>query len=68
MFGASIDDISAGVSPKTNELIISQTDTVVGRVDLPYASPKLKKAWFKNGILEIYLESSDSESVTDSPS
>lgn len=68
MFGASIDDISVGINHRTNELIISKTGTVVGRVDLPWASPEIKKAWFKNGILEVYMKSEDSESVNDSPS
>ncbi|WP_222918707.1 gas vesicle protein GvpH [Natrinema sp. SYSU A 869] len=66
MFGTSIDDISFGINPKTNELVISKTGTVVGRVDLPWASPEMKKAWFKNGILEVYIKSEDFESVSDS--
>ncbi len=68
MFGASIDDISVGINPRTNELVISKTSTVVGRVDPPWASPEIKKAWFKNGILEIYMRSEDSELVNDSSS
>lgn len=68
MLGASIDDISVGIHPKTNELVISKTDTVVERIDLPWTSPEMKKAWFKNGILEVYMKSEDSESFKESPS
>jgi HSP20 family molecular chaperone IbpA len=68
MFGASIDDISVGINHSTDELIISKTGTVVGRIDLPWASPQMKKAVFKNGILEVYMKSENSEPVNDSPS
>ncbi|ELZ01633.1 hypothetical protein C482_06262 [Natrialba chahannaoensis JCM 10990] len=68
MLGASLDDITVGMTPRTNELIIKKTGTVVGRVDLPLAAPEMKEAWFKNGILEVHLKSEDSEALTDSPS
>jgi HSP20 family molecular chaperone IbpA len=68
MLGASIDDISVGISRKRNQIVISKTNTVVGRVDLPGGSPEMKGAYFKNGILEIYMKSGDTGSLTDSSS
>ncbi|ELY92744.1 hypothetical protein C483_07247 [Natrialba hulunbeirensis JCM 10989] len=68
LFGASLDDITVGVNPRTNELVIEKTGTVVGRVDIPWASPEMQNAWFKNGILEVHMKSDDSEPLTNSPS
>ncbi|WP_255169244.1 Hsp20/alpha crystallin family protein [Natrononativus amylolyticus] len=65
--GASKDDLSVGVNPKTNELVISKTGTVVGRVDLPWESPEMSQAWFKNGVLEVYMTSDDPKSHAESP-
>ncbi|WP_084777683.1 Hsp20/alpha crystallin family protein [Natrialba sp. SSL1] len=67
LFGASLDDITVGVNPRTNELVIEKTGTVVGRVDLPWASPEIQNAWFKNGILEVHMKSDDADSLSNSP-
>lgn len=61
LLGASKDDVSAGINPRTNELVISKADTTVGRVDLPWSSPETKNAWFNNGILEVRVRSADAE-------
>jgi len=59
--GANKDDLTAGINPETNELVIKKTDTTVGRVELPWASSEMQKAWFKNGVLEVYIRSDDAE-------
>ncbi|ELY23430.1 hypothetical protein C500_19919 [Natrialba magadii ATCC 43099] len=68
LFGARLDDITVGINPKTNELVIKKTETVVGRVDLPWTSPEMQNAWFNNGILEVHIKSDDSGSISNSPS
>lgn len=59
--GASKDDLTAGINPETNELVIKKTNTTVGRVELPWTSSEMQKAWFKNGVLEVYIRSDDAE-------
>ncbi|SER69508.1 gas vesicle protein GvpH [Natrinema salaciae] len=66
MLGASIDDITVAIDPRTNELVIRKSARVVGRVELPRDSPDITKAWFKNGILEVYLKADDSEPLEES--
>lgn len=68
LLGASINDISVGINPRTNELVVRKNDTVVGRVDLPWDSPEVEGVWFKNGILEVYMRSGDSRSLEESSS
>lgn len=59
--GANKDDLTAGINPGTNELVIKKAGTTVGRVEVPWTSPEMQKAWFKNGILEVYIRSDDAE-------
>jgi HSP20 family molecular chaperone IbpA len=59
--GAHKDDLTAGINPRTNELVIKKTGTTVGRVELPWTSSEMRKAWFKNGVLEVYIQSDDTE-------
>ncbi|MFU8869385.1 gas vesicle protein GvpH [Natronococcus sp.] len=59
--GADKDDLTAGIDPRTNELVIRKTNTTVGRVELPWSSPEMQTAWFKNGVLEVYIRSDDTE-------
>ncbi|MDG5818711.1 Hsp20/alpha crystallin family protein [Natronococcus sp. A-GB7] len=59
--GADKDDLTAGIDPRTNELVIRKTGTTVGRVELPWTSSEMQKAWFKNGVLEVYIRSDDTE-------
>jgi HSP20 family molecular chaperone IbpA len=59
--GANKDDLTAGINSRTNELVIKKTGTTVGRVELPWTSSEMQKAWFKNGILEVYIRSNDTE-------
>jgi HSP20 family molecular chaperone IbpA len=60
--GANKDDLTSGINPRTNELVIKKTGTTVGRVELPWTSSEMRKAWFKNGVLEVYVRSDDTES------
>ncbi|WP_343233786.1 gas vesicle protein GvpH [Natronococcus sp. A-GB7] len=59
--GANKEDLIAGIDSRTNELIIKKTGTTVGRVELPWSSAEMRKAWFKNGILEVYIRSDGTE-------
>ncbi|WP_331234460.1 hypothetical protein [Natronorarus salvus] len=68
LLGASIDDISVGISQKANQIVISKMNTVVGRVDIPLNSTEMKGAYFKNGILEVYMKSEDTGSLNDQSS
>lgn len=63
--GASKDDISVGINPKTNTLVISKEGTVLRRVDLPWHSPKTTNVWFNNGILEVRLRSTSSDELNE---
>lgn len=55
--GASEDDISVGIDPRTNQLVIAKNSTVVGCVDVPFESPEATSVWFNNGVLEVRLRS-----------
>lgn len=66
--GATKEDLTAGINPETNELVIKKTSTTVGRVELPWTSSEMRNAWFKNGILEVYIRSNDAEQPGDSTS
>lgn len=57
--GASKDDLSVGIHPNTNQLVISKDGTVLERVDLPWKSPETTKVWFHNGILEVRLRANE---------
>lgn len=58
--GASKDNLSVGIDPVANTLIIAKKGTVLGRVELPWDSPETTKVWFNNGVLEVHLQSSSS--------
>ncbi|WP_290812990.1 Hsp20/alpha crystallin family protein [Halovivax sp.] len=58
--GASKDDVSVGMNPSTDQLVISRGGSVVGRVDLPWKSAEATNVWFNNGVLEVRLRSDDS--------
>ncbi|MFP8955627.1 Hsp20/alpha crystallin family protein [Natrialbaceae archaeon A-CW3] len=57
--GASKDDLSVGINPTTNQLVISKEGTVIDRVDLPWESSETTVVWFNNGVLEVRLRSSE---------
>lgn len=57
--GANKDDLSIGINPTTNVLVISKDRTIFERVDLPWDSPEPTKVWFNNGVLEVRLRSAD---------
>ncbi|SEO87156.1 GvpH protein [Halogranum amylolyticum] len=54
--GATIDDVSVGIDPRANELVVQREGTVVGRIVIPWESPVVSRVWFNNGILEVRLE------------
>lgn len=53
--GATLDELSVGIDPRTGHLVIDRAGTTVGRVDVPWESPEATRAWFQNGVLEIRL-------------
>ena len=57
--GASKSDLSVGIDPRTNELVIGVDGTVVERVDPPWRSVEASKVWFNNGVLEVGLRPTD---------
>ncbi|WP_254534505.1 gas vesicle protein GvpH [Halomarina litorea] len=57
--GATEDDITVGIKPQTNQLVIGRNGEVVGRVDIPWESPEATRVWFNNGILEVRLSPAD---------
>ena len=52
---ASRDDLSVGIDPRTNELVIGVAGTALERVDPPWRSVEATKVWFNNGVLEVRL-------------
>lgn len=57
--GATRDDLSVGIRPRTNALQIARDGTVLRRIDIPWASPEATRVWFNNGVLEVRLQPSD---------
>lgn len=53
--GADRDDLSIGLDPRTNELVIGVRGTVLERVDPPWRSVEATRASFNNGVLEVRL-------------
>lgn len=53
--GADIHDLTVGIHPGRNALVIGQGDAVVARVPLPWESAESTKTAFNNGILEVRL-------------
>lgn len=53
--GASKDELSVGIDPRTNELVIGRDGSALERVDLPWASAEATKVRFNNGVLEVRL-------------
>lgn len=54
--GATEDEITVGIKPQTNQLVIGRNGDVVGRVDIPWQSSEATRVWFNNGILEVRLQ------------
>ncbi|WP_246308116.1 Hsp20/alpha crystallin family protein [Halorarum salinum] len=57
--GTSKDDLSIGIDPKTNDLVIGKNGTVLERVSLPWQSPEATRVWFNNGVLEVRVRPAD---------
>ncbi|MDL5362496.1 Hsp20/alpha crystallin family protein [Halalkalicoccus sp. NIPERK01] len=53
--GASKDDLSVGIDPRTNELVIGRDGSALERVDLPWASAEATTVRFNNGVLAVRL-------------
>lgn len=53
--GASRDELSVGIDPQTNELVIGRDGSALERVGLPWTSAEATKVRFNNGVLEVRL-------------
>ena len=53
------DDLSVGIHPRTNTLVIGRDGSVLRRVDIPWLSPEATRVWFHNGVLEVRLQPGD---------
>lgn len=53
--GANVDDLSVGIDPVTNELVIGLNGSVLDRVDPPWRSIEATRVRFRNSILEVRL-------------
>ncbi|MFC4543931.1 Hsp20/alpha crystallin family protein [Halosolutus amylolyticus] len=58
--GASRDDLSVRIDPRTSELVITVSGTVLERVATPWRSVEATRVRFNNGVLEVRLRSADS--------
>lgn len=57
--GATVDELTVGIDPRTNQLVIGRGDTVLERVDTPWNAAETSRAWFNNGILEVRLRTAN---------
>lgn len=55
--GAGTDEITVGLDPRTDQLVIAETGFLVESVDLPWSSPEATNVRFNNGVLEVRLRS-----------
>lgn len=55
IYGVGKDDLSVGIDPKTNELVVGANDIALKRVALPWDSAEASKVHFNNGVLEVRL-------------
>lgn len=57
--GATKDELSVGINPRTNDLVIGRDGRVIERVDIPWESHEATNVWFNNGVLEVRIESTE---------
>lgn len=57
LLGASMEEVAAGLTPAGDELVVQHEGETVARVDLPWDSATVTRAWFNNGVLEIRVRS-----------
>jgi HSP20 family molecular chaperone IbpA len=62
VLGANEQDLSAGIDSNTNELVIKVSETVLKRVTIPWRSVAATKAWFRNGVFTVRLQSHEIDS------
>lgn len=56
---AEAAEVSAGIDPMDDQLVIGERDAVVALVDLPWSTPEATGVWFNNGVLEVHLRPAD---------
>lgn len=57
--GATKDELSVGIHPRTNDLVIGRDGHVIERVQIPWASHEATNVLFNNGVLEVRLRATD---------
>lgn len=57
ILGTSEDELSVGINPETNHLVIGKDGTVLERVSLPWQTVETTRVWFNNGVLEVRVRS-----------
>ena len=55
IYGVGKDDLSVGIDPKTNELVVGSNDVALERVPLPWDSVEATSVRYNNGVLEVRL-------------
>lgn len=55
IYGVSRDDLSVGIDPRTNELVVGANDTALERVSLPWNPAEATSVRYNNGVLEVRL-------------
>lgn len=53
--GADRSDVTTGIDPDRNELVVGVDDRVAGRVDLPWDPVEVADSTYNNGILQVRL-------------
>lgn len=56
---ATKDDLSVGINPRTNDLVIGRNDRVIERIGIPWTSHEATNVWFNNGVLEVRIEQTE---------
>ncbi|WP_254862305.1 gas vesicle protein GvpH [Halovivax gelatinilyticus] len=57
--GAEVDDVSVGLDPRADQLVVGVHDEAVAWVDLPWSKAEATDVWFNNGVLEVRLRPTD---------
>lgn len=57
LLGTSMEEVAAGLTREGDALVVQRRGETVARVDLPWKSATVTRAWFNNGVLEIRLRS-----------
>ncbi len=57
--GAEKSDVTVGLDPHTDQLVVGVHDDVVARIDVPWSAAEATDVWFNNGVLSVRLRPDD---------